>query len=60
MARRRHCQDGGYGWMGGQGRGMETATPEPEARGNRVRVRNTPRASSKVATILPAFSSFVF
>lgn len=51
MACRGCSQDGGHGRMGGEGHGMETATPEFEARGIRVRVRDTFCASPKVAAI---------
>jgi len=53
MACWRCNQDRGYGWVGGEGHGMETATKESQAGGNRLMVRNTSHTSANAATIPP-------
>ena len=61
MACRRYNQDCGYGWMGGEGHGVETTATEPQAGRNRLMVCDTPHTSVKAATIplLPVRRSFL-
>jgi len=61
MACRRCSQNGGYGWMGGKGHGVETTTTESQAGGNRLMIRDMSHTSIKAATIplLPARRSFL-
>ena len=61
MACWRCNQDSGYGRVGGEGRGVETAAPEPETGGIRLRLRNAPYSSTEAATVslLSARRSFL-